>query len=100
MKALYEVETREEEIEALQELINSGDAWHLEGSVGCAAVDCINSGECILGEEGHKDFWGNYIPSRYEVKAGTKGSVEYAALKSHDDPFEDNIERERKRREE
>lgn len=77
-KALYEVETREEEVNALQELINSGNAWHLEGAVGRSAMACIESGECILGKTGYRDYWGNYVPSRYEVKAGTKGSIEYA----------------------
>ncbi len=76
-KALYEVETEDEEIEALQDLINTGDAWHMEGATGRAAMACIESGACILGEEGHRDFWGNYVPSRYEVKPGTKGSIEY-----------------------
>lgn len=61
----------------LQELINSGAAWKLEGSVGRAAMAAIRSGECILGEEGHFDYWGNYVPSRFEVEPGTKGSVEY-----------------------
>lgn len=63
----------------LQDLINSGTAWKLEGSVGRAAMEAIEAGECVLGEEGHKDYWGNYVPSRYEVQPGTKGSVEYAA---------------------
>lgn len=80
MKALYEVETREEEIEALQELINNGNAWHFEGSIGRAAMDCIEAGMCILGEKGYRDFWGNYVPSRTEVKPGTKGSVDYQKI--------------------
>ena len=63
----------------LQDLINSGTAWKLEGSVGRAAMEAIEAGECVLGEEGHKDYWGNYVTSRYEVQPGTKGSVEYAA---------------------
>lgn len=63
----------------LQDLINSGTAWKLEGAVGRAAKEAIEAGECVLGEEGHKDYWGNYVPSRYEVQPGTKGSVEYAA---------------------
>lgn len=62
----------------LQALINNGMAWRLEGSVGRAAMDAIEAGVCVLGETGHRDYWGNYIPSRYEVEAGTKGSVEYA----------------------
>ncbi len=72
----------------LQDLINSGDAWHLEGSIGRAAMDCIDSGICILGEAGHRDFWGNYVPSRYEVKPGTKGSVEYQNLMMEKEVFE------------
>lgn len=80
-KALYECETREEEIESLQELINTGLAWRLEGAIGRAAMDAIRSGECILGEEGHYDFWGNYVPSCYEVKTGTMGSKEYQKQK-------------------
>lgn len=63
----------------LQDLINSGTAWKLEGAVGRAAMEAIEAGECVLGEEGHKDYWGNYVPSRYEVQPGTKGSAEYAA---------------------
>lgn len=62
----------------LQALINSGMAWRLEGSVGRAAMDAIEAGICVLGEVGHRDYWGNYIPSRHEVQAGTKGSIEYA----------------------
>lgn len=66
------------DVNNLQELIDSGMAWRLEGSVGRAAMRAIEDGECVLGEIGHKDYWGNYVPSRYEVEAGTKGSMEYA----------------------
>lgn len=66
------------DVNNLQELIDSGMAWRLEGSVGRAAMRAIEDGECVLGEIGHRDYWGNYVPSRYEVEAGTKGSVEYA----------------------
>jgi len=66
------------DVNNLQELIDSGMAWRLEGSVGRAAMRAIEDGECVLGEVGHKDYWGNYVPSRYEVEAGTKGSMEYA----------------------
>ena len=77
-KALYECETEEEQIEALQDMINTGQAWKMEGSIGRAAMNAIRNGDCILGEEGHYDYYGNYVPSRTEVQAGTKGSVEYA----------------------
>lgn len=61
----------------LQALIDSGEAWRLEGHVGRAAHAAIEAGVCVLGEIGHHDYWGNYVPSRYEVVPGTKGSVEY-----------------------
>ena len=66
------------DLDDLQGLIDSGMAWRLEGSVGRAAMDAIENGACILGEVGHRDYWGNYIPSRHEVEPGTKGSIEYA----------------------
>lgn len=62
----------------LQELIDSGLAWRLEGAVGRAAYEAIEAGHCVLGEVGYLDYYGNYVPSRYEVKPGTIGSVEYA----------------------
>ena len=66
------------ELDDLQGLIDSGMAWRLEGSVGRAAMAAIEDGACVLGETGHRDYWGNYIPSRHEVEPGTKGSLEYA----------------------
>ena len=69
--------TEEEVIEGYQELINSGMAWKLEGHVGRTAMSLIESGHCMLGEEGYRDYWGNYVPSRYEVEAGTTGSKEF-----------------------
>lgn len=44
----------------------------------------IEMGECMLGEEGHRDYWGNYVPSRHEVEAGSKGSPEYCKERSND----------------
>lgn len=79
-----ESESADEQIEGLQALINSGAAWRLEGSVGRAAMDAIEAGLCVLGEEPHYDYWGNRVPSRYEVEPGTKGSVEYAARMSEE----------------
>jgi hypothetical protein len=61
----------------LQNLIDSG-MWSMEGHMGRAMMLAITNGECILGPSPAFDYWGNYIPSRYEVEPGTKGSVEYA----------------------
>lgn len=62
----------------LQELIDSGTAWKLEGSVGRAAMACLKSGCCVLGERGYRDYYGNYVPSRTEVLEGSFGSLSYA----------------------
>ncbi len=62
----------------LQTLIDSGQAWLLEGHVGRQAMAAIEDGTCVLGEVGHHDYWGNYVPSRHEVVPGTMGSVEFA----------------------
>ena len=59
-------------------LVNNGQAWRLEGHVGRTAMDLLESRQIALGETGHTDYYGNYIPSRYEVQPGTKGAAEYA----------------------
>lgn len=78
-EAMERLGSDEDSVEALQALIDSGTAWKLEGSVGRAAMDAIEAGVCVLAEKGYHDYWGNYVPSRYEVQAGTKGSTLYAA---------------------
>jgi len=72
----------DQEVEMFQGLINSGLAWRLEGAVGRQAMRLIEAGRCMLGEEGHRDYYGNYVPSRYEVQPGTKGSAEYVEARS------------------
>jgi hypothetical protein len=62
---------------AIQRAINSGSAWSFQGSYGREMMAAIESGRCLLGREGARDYWGNYIPSRDQVKAGTKGSRSY-----------------------
>lgn len=73
--------SHDELVEQFQQAINSGLAWRLQGSYGRTAMQMIEEGYCILGEERHTDYYGNVVPSRYDVKPGTKGSAEYAALK-------------------
>lgn len=62
---------------ALQRIINSGVGWSLQGSYGRSMMGAIKSGRCMLGENSARDYWGNYIPSRDEVKQGTHGSADY-----------------------
>jgi len=66
-----------EEARFFQNLVNTGLAWRLQGSYGRRAMELIESGVIMLGKKGHNDFYGNYVPSRYEVQQGTKGSSEY-----------------------
>lgn len=76
--ALEEVENGgENQIAGLQALINSGLAWRLNGSTGRAAMGAIRAGLCALGPTDHRDAYGNHVPSRFQVKAGTKGSIQY-----------------------
>jgi len=62
--------------ESIQRAINSG-MWSLQGSYGRTMMDAIESGHCLLGLKSASDYWGNTIPSRLQVKDGTKGSWEY-----------------------
>lgn len=61
---------------SLQRAINAG-MWSLQGSYGRTMMEAIESGKCLLGLKSANDYWGNTIPSRLQVKDGTKGSWEY-----------------------
>lgn len=61
---------------SLQEMINNGEVWKREGSVGRAAMSALESGACMLPEEEHQDYYGSTVPSRTNLKAGTKGTLE------------------------
>lgn len=78
MTALWREDTTfDESVTVYQHLIDTGDAWRMEGHVGRTAMDLIEGGYCMLGEESHTDFWGQRVPSRHEVQAGTKGSASF-----------------------
>jgi hypothetical protein len=68
--------TMEEYYLAMQRMINSG-TWGLQGSHGRAMMDAISAGLCMLGRDRAADYYGNTIPSRNDVKAGTKGSYDF-----------------------
>lgn len=65
--------------QALQRAINDGTAWCFQGSCGRAMMNAIEEGYCMLGRKPAHDYYGNRIPSRDEVKPGTKGSYDYVA---------------------
>jgi hypothetical protein len=72
--------TEDEMIKLFQEMINDGSVWRLQGSYIRTAFDLVDSGRCMLGEVGHDDYFGDYVPSRYEVRPGSPGSAEFVAL--------------------
>src|SRR4030095_2461751 len=80
-----EAESEEEYFVSLQRAINSLDAWHMQGSMGRAMMDAIDSGKCMLGRAPAKDFYGNRIPARDEVQTGTKASRSFVAEHSGED---------------
>ena len=73
--------TMEEYYLAIQRAINSG-LWGMQGSYGRAMMDAISAGKCLLGESAARDYYGNTIPSRHDVKEGTKGSFEFVIEQS------------------
>lgn len=62
---------------ALQRQINSGTIWHMQGACGRAAMDAITAGACLCAFVGSRDYWGNYVPARSDLKPGTKGTHDY-----------------------
>jgi hypothetical protein len=65
------------QVKEYQKLINSGRAWRFEGAIGRTAMELIQRGYCCLGVKSHTDYYGNHVPSRFEVQKGTKGSLSY-----------------------
>jgi hypothetical protein len=74
-----ECESAEQAAVNYQVMINGGSGWSMQGSVGRGMMDMIESGKCMLGKVGHRDYYGNYIPARGEVRPGTKGSPEFVS---------------------
>jgi hypothetical protein len=77
-------ESEEEYFASLQRAINSG-TWSLQGSYGRAMMEAIKAGKCLLGMHDCRDYYGNHIPSRTQVKDGTKGSRGFVVEHSGED---------------
>lgn len=83
LTAIYDEDaTAEETLDAYQALVDSGQAWCLEGAVGREAMRLIEEGQIALGPTACRDYWGNVVPGRGDVEPGTKGSVEYVLERS------------------
>lgn len=84
MLALADINNIESDIEvseleyfkSIQRIINSG-MWAMQIGHERTMLIAIQEGLCLLGKVSSQDSYGNYIPSRDEVKEGTKGSVSY-----------------------
>jgi hypothetical protein len=78
---LIQKRQKESGINQMQRLINNGSVWLMEGSMGREASRLLECGACMLPTKAFRDFYGNKVPSRYELKSGSKGtyanSVEY-----------------------
>jgi len=65
-------------VTSTQEMIDSGQAWKMEGSVGRFAMSMLEAGICMLPEKQTKDYYGNTVPARTDLEPGTKGTLENA----------------------
>jgi hypothetical protein len=65
---------KEQGYDQWQHLINTGHAWKMEGSIGREAMGLLECGACMLPKTAFQDYYGNRIPSRDDLKAGTKGT--------------------------
>ena len=63
-------------VDNMQESINSGICWKMEGSSGRFAMNCLESGACMLPLEPKYDYYGNRVPSRNMLIQGTKGTFQ------------------------
>jgi hypothetical protein len=63
-----------------QKMIENGSIWSFEGSMGRAAMDMLEAGVCFLGENRTRDYYGSTIPSRNDLQAGTKGTLENSQM--------------------
>jgi hypothetical protein len=66
---------KDHEYLGLQEMINTGIAWKLEGSIGREAMAALESGACYLPTKTYKDYYGNVIPDRNLLEEGSKGTL-------------------------
>lgn len=66
----------EHNLTELQEWVNSGVAWQLEGAVGREAMHHLTTGALYLPDVRHVDHYGTVVPSRDDLKPGTAGTLE------------------------
>jgi hypothetical protein len=65
---------KESGLDIIQSYINNGSVWQMEGSMGRKAMELLESGACMLPKKSFTDYYGNRIPSRDDLKQGSKGT--------------------------
>ena len=60
----------------LQRLVDTGQAWQMEGSTGRLCMSLLKVGALFLPRKDFRDYYGNIVPSRTKLKAGTTGTLE------------------------
>ena len=65
-------------IEKMQNWIDQGFVWSMEGSVGRKAMRGLESGMYFLPNKSFRNPYGQHIPSREEIRIGTEGSLDNA----------------------
>lgn len=80
--AVEEAADEETYYRGLQASINSGICWQMQGSFGRAAAAAIKAGICALGPERRRDYYGNVVPSRFDVADDEPGSAAYVEAHS------------------
>ena len=66
------------EIEKMQDWIDKGYVWSMEGSVGRQAMHGLNRGLYFLPNQSFANPYGQHIPSRKEIRIGAEGSLDNA----------------------
>ena len=75
--AIYKLQ-RENGLADMQEMINSGIAFKMDGATSRYAMELLRSGACMLPLTAVVDAYGNRVPGRNELISGTLGTYENA----------------------
>jgi hypothetical protein len=59
----------------MQNIIDTGAVWLMEGSMGREAMHLLEVGACFLPNKQRRGYYGNIIPSRSELQNGSKGTI-------------------------